>query len=46
MSHSRSASHYPLKGTALAVRQNRPGGALGATLACTGIALRRSQKST
>ncbi|MDT4845561.1 hypothetical protein FQZ97_795510 [compost metagenome] len=29
---------------ALAVRQSRPGGALGATLACT--ALRRSQKST
>jgi|RifCSPlowO2_12_1023861.scaffolds.fasta_scaffold179355_2 hypothetical protein len=46
MSHPRSASRYPLKGAALAVRQSRPGCALGATLACTGIALRLSQKST
>ena len=29
MKHPRSASRYPLKGAALAVRQSRPGGALG-----------------
>ena len=28
MEHPRSASRYPLKGAALAVRQSRPGGAL------------------
>ncbi|MBU4184020.1 MAG: hypothetical protein K0M67_07925 [Thiobacillus sp.] len=27
MKHPRSASRYPLKGAALAVRQSRPGGA-------------------
>jgi hypothetical protein len=34
MTLPRSVSHYPLKGAALAVRQSRPGGALGGATAC------------
>ncbi len=32
MKHPRRAARDPLKGAALAVRQNRPGGALGGTV--------------
>ena len=34
LKHPRRASHDPLKGAALAVRQSRPGGALGWAAAC------------
>jgi hypothetical protein len=40
MAHPRRASRDPLKGAALAVRQSRPGGALGRSPSVVWAALR------